>query len=121
MNMTMEEKNKLRKAGIEVDDAIKRFLGNEDLYRKFLFKFSKDDSFLKMEMYLEQGNYKEAYKCAHAIKGVAGNLSIDNLYTNISSFAEYLKNGQLQEARGHLKELKEVYELSMDTILTLMS
>ena len=117
--MTMEKKDKLKEAGIDVEEALERFLGNEDLYLKFLLKFPKDDNFSNMEKYLKQNNCEEAYKCAHSIKGVAGNLSIFNVYKCMSILAEYLKNSQLQDAKEYLDELKKVYEVSVDAIRAL--
>jgi hypothetical protein len=42
------DKEKLAEQGIDVDDALNRFMGNEDLYVKCLGQFLEDENYPKL-------------------------------------------------------------------------
>ena len=55
-------------------------MGKEELYKRFLVKFLADDNFNQLEGKHWMWKYRgEAFKCAHTIKGLCGNLGFDNL------------------------------------------
>ena len=70
----MEEaaKRRLEAAGIDVDDALGRFLQNEALMMKFLGRFPADTSFSRLQEAMERGDAAQAFEAAHTLKGVAG-------------------------------------------------
>ena len=47
--MTDTYKKQLQKAGVNLDKALNRFMGNEAMYDKFLFSFTQEKSFGKLE------------------------------------------------------------------------
>ena len=115
--MTQEQKEMLKKSNIDVDDAMERFLDNEELYMKFLLKFQEEDeNFQKMKEALKEDKGEEDFKLAHTVKGVAGNLSINGLYEVIVPYVEYLRHGDVESAKSHLAELEKVFEDSMEAI-----
>lgn len=71
-------KKELITYGINMEDTLKRFMGNEELYGKFLEKFLHDDSYNQLKISLQEQDLGEAYKNAHS-KGVTANLGIDPL------------------------------------------
>ena len=75
------DREKLIEAGIDYDAALKRFVGREDLYQKYLIQFLADDKFEKLKTAIIKRDAKEAFKQAHALKGVTGTLSISRLFT----------------------------------------
>ncbi len=90
----MDEKIKclLEENGADVAGTIRRFVGNEAIYRKFLCKFCDDPNYGDLVRNLEQKNYEEAFKCAHTLKGVAANLGLDPLCIAVSDLTEELRN-----------------------------
>lgn len=117
--MTQEQKEMLKKVNIDLEDAMERFLNNEELYRKFLLKFLEDENFSQMKMALWSGEGEQAFKYAHTVKGVAGNLSINGLYEVMAPYIEYLRNGDIESAREHLAEVEEMYKASIEAISSL--
>ncbi len=90
--------DKLKDAGVDVDTAIKRFMDKEDLYLKFLAKYQNDESAANIEKYLAEKNVEEAFKSAHTLKGVAGNLGLDPIAKCASEMVELLRGkDQLEE------------------------
>ena len=82
----MELKEVYEKIGGDYDDVVRRLMG-EKLVRKFLLKFLDD-----LERTLSEGDYKEAFRAAHTLKGVCQNLSLTSLYQVSSQLTEELRN-----------------------------
>lgn len=86
-------KEKLESVGINVEEALERFSGVEDLYERFLKKFLYDPEFATLEKALSESDFETAFTACHTMKGVVGNLSIIPLYKLVFEETEYLRNG----------------------------
>ena len=86
-------KDKLESVGINVEEALERFSGIEELYEKFLKKFLSDPEFSTLEKSLSESDFETAFTACHTMKGVVGNLSIIPLYKLVFEETEYLRNG----------------------------
>lgn len=93
-------KNQLVEYGADVETALKRFMGKDALYMKFLVKFLDDKNFSGLEENLTAKDYDEAYKSAHALKGVTGNLGLLPLFDIAAKLSEMLRknDGTVDEA-----------------------
>ncbi|MDE7246274.1 MAG: hypothetical protein K2N43_00130, partial [Lachnospiraceae bacterium] len=94
---------------------LKRFMGNDGIYQKFLGKFPNDPNYANLGTNIESGNYEEAYKCAHALKGVVGNLGLTPIFDNVSTLVEELRNKANADVDAALaneewQKIKTVYE-----------
>lgn len=85
----------LRAAGNDVDGAIARFMGNEQMYVKFLGKLVQDDSFDKLNAALAVGDVEEGFAAAHTLKGVLGNLGLTVLLALNTPIVETLRVGEI--------------------------
>lgn len=108
-------KNELKEAGADVETTVRRFMGNEAMYEKFLKKLLDNPNFDNLNVNMEAKNYEEAYKDAHTLKGVAANLGLDPVQKTTSDLVEELrgkKNEEVDEARAVAawKELQVVYQ-----------
>ena len=72
-------KELLTQAGIDVNDGIRRFNDKEDLYERFLFTFPKDVNYDIMCEAISKGDAEQAFQAANALKGITGNLSLNQL------------------------------------------
>jgi len=90
-------RSQLEQNGADVQTTVKRFMGNEAMYERFLGKFLKDENYAKLIRELEQKNYEEAFKCAHTLKGVAANLGLTPIYTASSELTELLRDKKPEE------------------------
>lgn len=68
--MNEKLKEQLRQAGVDVEKAVERFMGNEDLYWKFALRFLEDKNTQMLSEALEKQDVKEAFAAAHNLKGV---------------------------------------------------
>ena len=107
--MEQEKRARLEAAGIDVTEALGRFMGNEGLLMKFLLRFSQDPSFAKLEQSLGAGDAEGAYEAAHALKGVAGNLAMKPLYDQACAVMAPLRAGDLAGGRAGMAELERRY------------
>lgn len=121
--MAMDEnfRKQLEENGADVEATLKRFMGKDELYLKFLGKFPADPNYANLGTNLEAGAFEEAYKCAHALKGVVGNLGLTPIFEKVSVLVEELRNkadADVDAARANelWQEIKTVYEKFMAII-----
>lgn len=81
----------LEEMGMDVDNTVKRFMGNEALYLKFLNKYQTDQSVASIQQYISEQNAEEAFKSAHTLKGVAANLGLDPIAQCASDIVEIFR------------------------------
>ncbi len=105
-------KKQLEEGGADVDITLKRFMGNEAIYMKFILKFLDDKNYDVIMDSLSKKDYAGAFAGAHSLKGVSGNLGLTPVYEASSSITELLRDKQdeevdvekLNEAREQLEE-----------------
>lgn len=108
-------RQQLEENGADVEATLKRFMGNDAIYQKFLGKFPADPNYANLGSNIEAGAFEEAYKCAHALKGVVGNLGLTPIFDKVSDLVEELRNKAADEvdaarANEMWQEIKTVYE-----------
>jgi len=81
----------LEEMGMDVNNTVNRFMGNETLYLKFLNKFQADQSVANIQQYIAEQNTEEAFKSAHTLKGVAANLGLDPIARLASDIVELFR------------------------------
>ncbi len=115
MAMDANFRRQLEENGADVEATLNRFMGNDAIYQKFLGKFPGDPNYANLGTNIESENYEEAYKCAHALKGVVGNLGLTPIYEAVSTLVEELRNkanADVDAARANeeWQQIKIVYE-----------
>jgi HPt (histidine-containing phosphotransfer) domain-containing protein len=101
---------KFRDGGIDINDGLNRFAGSTELYEKFLRKFKDDKTFEDLGKAVEARNCDEAFKAAHALKGVSGNLSMICVYKITSDMCAAFRANEPEKAFGMYPDLKNKYE-----------
>jgi two-component system sensor histidine kinase/response regulator len=68
--------------GVDVEEGLKRVAGNKQLYRNLLTQFAAKQGFAgeRILTALEGGDRDQAERIAHSLKGVAGNLGINDIF-----------------------------------------
>lgn len=104
--MTAQLADKLRPFGIDYVDAMDRFGDNAELYERLALKYLDDGHLVALQAAMEAKDYSEGYSQAHALKGVAGNLSFKDLYdcATLVSDAVYAVGAAIDLARIRLLE-----------------
>lgn len=66
-------------------------LANDDRIIKFIGLFLQDPTFDTLEQAMSSQNYEEAFRAAHTMKGLCGNLGFDGLGNVSSDLTEALR------------------------------
>ena len=65
---------------VNFDEGVKRVMNNAKFYVKMLGKFMADTSINDLNAALAENDLEKAYSAIHTIKGLAGNLSLTELF-----------------------------------------
>ena len=106
--MTEEFKNELVKAGVDYNGAVARFVGSEEIYEQFLYRFTEDKSLIQLEEFLAKGDLITAFKRAHTLKGLSGNYGFNKMYEATIPVVEILREGSTEGIEEPLEELKQI-------------
>lgn len=101
---------KLKQFGADADEGLQRCMNNEAFYLKMISRFLEDKTFDKLKANIESGNLEEAFKAAHALKGVLGNLSLTPLYKVIYEVTELLRNQTKCDYGPYLAKYEALYQ-----------
>lgn len=117
-------KKRLVECGADVENTVRRFMGNEAMYEKFLKKFADNSNYSGLAESLEAGDYEEAFKCAHTLKGVSANLGLDPIYKASSDLTEEFRGKSNEEVdKGRVQqiwqELQRAYQSFEELLGTL--
>lgn len=110
-----EQWEKLRGWGCDIDGAMERVAGDEDLFSYCLKIFVSDENFAQLGESLNKADYVGAFEHAHALKGVAANLGLTPLVKPVSELTELLR-GKKDAAPGTVlppepaEKLEDLYE-----------
>ncbi|CVH75658.1 Hpt domain protein [Coriobacteriaceae bacterium CHKCI002] len=106
----------LREGGIDHREAMERFCGNEALYERLALKFLDDPHFAELEQALSDKDAQAAYRAAHSLKGVAGNLSLRRLYDQTCRLCDALRASDLDAAERILPDARAAYSAVRRTL-----
>ena len=91
-------------------------LYSEALVKKFAGKFLADQSFQQLKSSLEEGNYDEAFRAAHTLKGVTQNLAFTKLYLSSHEITEALRTKNYDQALQLLVKVEADYNQTASAI-----
>lgn len=94
--------------GIDISSALKRLGGNAKLLSRLLKMFTRDyaGSTEEIKAALNSNNMEKAVRLAHTVKGVAGNLSAEELRLAASE----LEKSIMQQPRDSVDSLLEIFD-----------
>lgn len=87
--MTLDD---LRSLDVNVDEGIERCLGHEEFYLQMLDSCLDDPKFEELGKSLLKPDLDDAFELAHALKGVAANLSLTRLHDSLSAITDKLRD-----------------------------
>jgi PAS domain S-box-containing protein len=95
--------------GVDVASGLKRVAGNGRLYRDLLAQFATEqiDSASQIADVIEEGDRHLAERIAHTVKGVAGNLGLDGVFTIAAALELAIREGD-SSVSALLEEFRRV-------------
>jgi CheY-like chemotaxis protein len=102
--------------GIDTESGLARVGGNKKLYRKLLVKLRTDysNSTEEIKEAIENNNLDDAERFAHTVKGVAGNIGVNNLQKS----AEDLEAGIRERNTDEYDSLLNDFSRDLDMVIT---
>ncbi|MGM0675092.1 MAG: response regulator [Spirochaetota bacterium] len=103
--------------GFDLQYGLRLFDGNEAFYLKLLIRFGKDipTKFASLLEHLESGNWGEAARTAHTLKGSAGSLAAVDLHELAARVETSIKSGEPVD-EGTRNELAEALQSAQDVL-----
>jgi len=104
--------------GIDVQSALSRLGGNQKLYRKLLATFHKNhqNDIKTIRQTLDLGDIETAERMIHTIKGAAGNIGAQEVYTASAAFEAMTEDLTLEYMEPLLGQLEKSLELVFASI-----
>ena len=100
----------LTEAGMDVETALERMMGNEALLKRLAERFLEDENMKKLEDAFAAGDRKAALEASHTLKGICGNLSFLVLFELFSQQVTLLREEKWEQAKGLMPEISAAYE-----------
>ena len=108
--------DKLREYGADVDTGLKLCMNSEDFYLRMVSMIISESSFGQLEKAVNENDLEEAFKAAHALKGVSGNLSLTPLYDKVCEITELLRAKTPMDYSQMLKGILDEKKILEDLI-----
>lgn len=95
-----------------------RFMGSEALYVRFLRKLLTSDDFAALQECAAAGDWQEALRRAHNLKGVCANLGLTDLSAAFAGLVQLLRSDgfQPQQAQRRLAAIVPEWEKTLGYI-----
>ncbi len=106
----MENCEKLTKAGLDTEALLKRLMGNASLIRLFVKKFCDDKTFAALETAIAAEDAKGAEIASHTLKGMCGNMSLNELFALFSEQVTRFRAGNFSGAASMMPEITVKYQ-----------
>lgn len=115
----MDLKEFYESMGVDYQRVLDR-LRKEERIEKYLRLMIKDDNFMKLSQAIESHDYENAFRAAHALKGISLNLDLQPLARALEGLVEYLRfrtgdTDSLDAAKA--KELFKAIQKEYSTII----
>lgn len=94
----------------DVDGALKRLAGDDQLYVRLLRAFVEDKTMSVMEAAIEAKEWDDVFTAAHALKGLAGNMGFVPLFHSIGELVLHIRSGRIAEVDEKQKVVKLYYD-----------
>jgi HPt (histidine-containing phosphotransfer) domain-containing protein len=81
----------LKAFGVNTEEGVGRCLGKPEFYLRMVGKALEDTGVDRLDAAIAAKDYDEAFRCAHAMKGVFANLSLTPLLEPVEEITELLR------------------------------
>ena len=103
------KKERLEQAGINVDDVLERFMGNEALLDRMLKGFLQDQNYAALCQAVEAGD-ASALAASHTLKGLCGNFSMEEMSALVTKQVALLRGDDFAGAAALMEPISKCYD-----------
>lgn len=106
----------LLQSGMNVDKTLERFGDCEELFMRYLLHFPEDPAMGELEKALKAGDAEAMMNAVHTLKGVSGNLGLQQLYESASWMVATLRTNPNVRATQLMVNVQRDYNHALQTI-----
>lgn len=107
--MDAKKKADLLKAGINVDSALERFMGNEAMLERYLTRFLSEKSYAALVDAVKADDAEAAAVAVHTLKSVCGTIGCDHMHDLVVAQEKEIRGGNWAGAVAMMPQLEETY------------
>lgn len=107
--MTEESKVILREHGIDIDTALARFAGNDELYLKYFHSFPDENTYKEFINSFRTDKLWQSRELLITFIAIVGNLGMTTLYEASRDLLRKVKSSNVSDAIIALEKLEEDY------------
>lgn len=107
--MDAARKATLLEAGVNVDSALERFMGNEKMLEKYLGRFLEEKSYAALQSAIEADDQQAAAAAMHTLKSVCGTIGCQQMQDMVVEQEKILRAGDWPGAKAKMPEIEAVY------------
>ena len=96
--------------GAETEDALDRFMDDEEMYLKYVLDFPEEPTMDKLVDAVANQDYEQAEKSVHALKGIVINLGFTPLADASMDMLEELRDENIDSALDAYEDVKTEYD-----------
>lgn len=108
--MDAARKTRLLEAGVNVDKALERFMGNEKMLEKYLGRFLNEKSYAALTAAIAEDNQEAAAAAVHTLKSVCGTIGCEGMQELVVEQEKAMRGGDWEDAKAQMPKITEVYE-----------
>ncbi len=97
----------LKELGADTEDGLRRCMNNETFYLRLVGMAIRDGGYAQLRAAVEDGNLREGFERAHALKGMLSNVSLSNLLAPVAEMTELLRAGEQADYAPLLDKMDE--------------
>ena len=101
----------LKEQNVDIEGTVSRFMGNEELYVKFLSRYPDENEVTPVIEAAAAKDNDRLVMTAHKLKGVSINLGLNGIAEKAGAIESGAKNRSLEDPEAAAAELKTEYDL----------
>ena len=110
------DKEKLKAYGVDYENAVKRFAGNDALYEKFFKKLTEDEHLAIGEQAMKEERYEDVLEAVHALKGVAGTHGMTELFQAASVVVASIRKNEISHLQEQMAKVHTEFEKACEAV-----
>lgn len=114
--MDQQEKLQLKEAGVNVDAALERFMGNEAMLKKYLTRFLNEKTYESLLQAVKNDDQEAAKAAAHSLKSVCGTIGCEHMQELVINQEAAMRQGDWEKAKKLMPELQKTYDGICDAL-----
>ncbi len=104
------EYKELEEAGIDIASLTDRLMGKKALIKRFMSRFVENEDYTALLQAIKASDWKAACAASHTLKGMCGNLSMNELFELFSMQVGFFRSDENDKACALMDRISSKYD-----------